>query len=241
MRARLLLAALITGAGCGSGFATQQGPRQWDSERARMVNEQLKARDITDARVIDAMLKVPRHLFVPEPQRSQAYGDFPLPIGHDQTISQPYIVAFMTQGLKVEPGHRVLEIGTGSGYQAAILGLLAREVYTIEIVQPLAERARATLAEQGHRNVHVRHGNGYLGWPEHAPFDRVMVTAAPDEVPPALVDQLKVGGLMAIPVGTVSQELRILRRTATGLETLATLPVRFVPMTGKPGRVPAMQ
>jgi protein-L-isoaspartate(D-aspartate) O-methyltransferase len=207
-----------------------------------MVNEQLRARDITDARVLDAMLKVPRHLFVPEPQRSQAYGDYPLPIGHDQTISQPYIVAFMSQGLKVEPGHRVLEIGTGSGYQAAILGLLAKEVYTIEIVQPLADRARATLAEQGHRNVHVRHGNGYLGWPEHAPFDRIMVTAAPAEVPPALVEQLKIGGLMAIPVGTVSQELRILRRTATGLETLATLPVRFVPMTGKPGaRVPALQ
>ena len=206
-----------------------------------MVNEQLRSRDITDARVLDAMLKVPRHLFVPEPQRSQAYGDFPLPIGHDQTISQPYIVAFMTQGLRVEPGHRVLEIGTGSGYQAAILGLLAKEVYTIEIVQPLAERARTTLAEQGHRNVHVRYGNGYLGWPEHAPFDRIMVTAAPDEVPPVLVEQLKIGGLMAIPVGTVSQELRILRRTAIGLETLATLPVRFVPMTGKPGRVPAMQ
>ena len=200
-----------------------------------MVNEQLKARDIRDERVLNAMLEVPRHQFVPEALRSRAYADSPLPIGHDQTISQPYIVAFMTQGLKVEPGDRVLEIGTGSGYQAAILGLLAKEVYTIEIVQPLAERARATLAEQAHRNVHVRHGNGYLGWPEQAPFDRIMVTAAPDEIPPALIKQLKVGGLMAIPVGTTSQELRILRRTREGLETLDTLPVRFVPMTGKPG------
>jgi protein-L-isoaspartate(D-aspartate) O-methyltransferase len=200
-----------------------------------MVNEQLKARDIRDQSVLDAMLKVPRHLFVPEGRRGQAYYDSPLPIGHDQTISQPYIVAFMTQALKIEPGNRILEIGTGSGYQAAILGVLAKDVYTIEIVQPLAERARATLAEQGYRNVHVRHGNGYLGWPEHAPFDRIMVTAAPDEVPPALVEQLKVGGLMAIPVGTTSQELRILRRTSTGVQILETLPVRFVPMTGKPG------
>jgi protein-L-isoaspartate(D-aspartate) O-methyltransferase len=182
---------------------------------------------------------VPRHVFVPEPQRAQAYADHPLPIGHDQTISQPYIVAFMTQGLKVEPHHRVLEIGTGSGYQAAVLGLLAKDVYTIEIIEPLATRATATLAAQGHTNVHVRHGNGYLGWPELAPFDRIMVTAAPDEVPPALVEQLRVGGLMAIPVGTFNQELRIMRRTATGLETLETLPVRFVPMTGKPKPVPA--
>ena len=236
----LLASAALVIAACSSTGAEQPNSA-WESERIAMVNEQLRARDITDARVLDAMLRVPRHLFVPEAQRSQAYGDFPLPIGHEQTISQPYIVAFMSQGLKVEPGHRVLEIGTGSGYQAAILGVLAKEVYTIEIVPPLAERARATLAEQGHRNVQVRHGNGYLGWPERAPFDRIMVTAAPDEVPPALVEQLAIGGLMAIPVGTVSQELRILRRTATGLETLATLPVRFVPMTGKPKRVPALQ
>jgi len=228
-------AALVIGTmACASSSAELQSSAL-DTARARMVNEQLKARDIRDERVLDAMLKVPRHLFVPAALRGQAYADSPLPIGHDQTISQPYIVAFMTQGLKIEPGNRVLEIGTGSGYQAAILGVLAREVYTIEIVPPLAERARETLAEQGYRNVHVRHGNGYLGWPEHAPFDRIMVTAAPDEVPPSLVEQLKPGGLMAIPVGTVSQELRILRRTATGVETLETLPVRFVPMTGKPG------
>jgi protein-L-isoaspartate(D-aspartate) O-methyltransferase len=236
MKTALLFATLIMGA-CGPGFAQPQGNRE--GERARMVNDQLRARDITDQRVLDAMSKVPRHLFVPEPQRAQAYADHPLPIGHDQTISQPYIVAFMTQGLKVEPHHRVLEIGTGSGYQAAVLGLLAKDVYTIEIIEPLATRATATLAAQGHTNVHVRHGNGYLGWPEYAPYDRIMVTAAPDEVPPALVEQLRTGGLMAIPVGTFNQELRIMRRTATGLETLETLPVRFVPMTGKPKPVPA--
>jgi protein-L-isoaspartate(D-aspartate) O-methyltransferase len=200
-----------------------------------MVDQQLRSRGITDPRVLDAMTRVPRHLFVPEAQRAGAYGDYPLPIGYDQTISQPYIVGFMTEALDVQREHRVLEIGTGSGYQAAILGELAREVYTIEIVAPLAERARQTLAELGYRNITVRTGNGYAGWPERAPFDRIMVTAAPDEVPPALVEQLKPDGLMAIPVGRIDQELRILRRTAEGLQTLKTLPVRFVPMTGKPG------
>ena len=202
--------------------------------RRRMVDEQLKARDVRNPRVVAAMLDVPRHLFVPERLRAEAYEDGPLPIGHSQTISQPYIVGFMSQALEVGPDHRVLEVGTGSGYQAAILSRLAREVYTIEIVAPLADRARDTLNALGYANVRVRTGNGYLGWAEHAPYDRIMVTAAPDEVPPALVAQLKVGGLMAIPVGTVSQELRILRRTATGTETLTTLPVRFVPMTNKP-------
>ena len=191
-------------------------------------------RDIRSARVLDVMGRVPRHLFVPETQRGDAYADHPLPIGYDQTISQPYIVAFMTQALDVRTTDRILEIGTGSGYQAAVLGELGGQVYTIEIVAPLAERARGLLASLAYRNVHVRAGNGYLGWPEEAPFDRIMVTAAPDDVPPALVAQLKEGGLMAIPVGTVVQELRILRKTAKGMETLDTLPVRFVPMTGKP-------
>ena len=200
-----------------------------------MVDEQLRARGIRDPRVLDAMTRVPRHAFVPAAGRDEAYGDHPLPIGHGQTISQPYIVAFMSEALRLEPTHRVLEIGTGSGYQAAVLGELAGEVYTIEIIPELAENARKTLIENGYANVTVRTGNGYLGWPEHAPYDRIMVTAAPDAVPPALVEQLKVGGLMAIPVGTGIQELRILRRTATGLETIDTLPVRFVPMTGKPG------
>ena len=226
---------LAAGLACHAGeVQPQRADRDWSADRSRMVDEQLRARDIRSARVLEAMLKVPRHRFVPEAQREDAYVDSPLPIGHGQTISQPYIVAFMTQALSVEPSHRILEIGTGSGYQAAVLGELAQDVYTIEIVQALADRSRATLADLGYRNVHVRTGNGYLGWPEHAPYDRIMVTAAPDEVPPALLQQLKVGGLMAIPVGTGTQELRILRRTKDGTETLDTLPVRFVPMTNKP-------
>jgi protein-L-isoaspartate(D-aspartate) O-methyltransferase len=228
-------ALILVVAACGPGAAgLQRDAADWEADRRRMVNEQLRARDISSPRVLDAMLAVPRHLFVPEAVRDQSYGDYPLPLELQQTISQPYIVAFMTQALELERGHRVLEIGTGSGYQAAVLAELAGQVYTIEILAPLADRARRTLADLGYRNVTVRTGNGYLGWPEHAPYDRIMVTAAPDEVPAALVDQLRVGGLMAIPVGRGEQVLRILRRTATGTETLRTLPVRFVPMTGKP-------
>ena len=189
------IAAMLVAVGLACGAAGTSSQRDWDAERRRMVAEQLSARDITKPRVLDAMLTVPRHLFVPEPQRAEAYGDSPLPIGHDQTISQPYIVAFMTQALDIAPEHRVLEIGTGSGYQAAVLGALAKDVYTIEIVPPLAERARETLSALGYRNIQVRTGNGYLGWPEHAPYDRIMVTAAPDEVPAALLQQLKIGGL----------------------------------------------
>ena len=222
-------------AGCDGAVAERWSPAaQWSAARMQMVDQQIAGRDIKDARVLDAMRRVPRHEFVPEPLRGSAYEDSPLPIGHDQTISQPYIVAYMTEALELAASHRVLEIGTGSGYQAAVLGELVNEVYTIEIVAPLADRARQTLAALGYKNVHVRTGNGYLGWPEHAPFDRVMVTAAPDAVPPALVEQLKIGGLMAIPVGVGNQELRILRRTGDGMEVLRTLPVRFVPMTGKP-------
>ncbi|HXW08528.1 MAG TPA: protein-L-isoaspartate(D-aspartate) O-methyltransferase [Vicinamibacterales bacterium] len=231
MRLLQMWAAAFTAVACAAADRATPGQvTDWEAERARMVAGQLKARDITDSRVLEAMSRVPRHLFVPESSRSMAYGDYPLPIGHDQTISQPYIVAFMTQALKLEPGHRVLEIGTGSGYQAAVLAELAREVYTIEILAPLAETARTTLAGLGYSNVHVRTGDGYQGWPEHAPYDRVMVTAAPEQVPQALVDQLREGGLMAVPVGRYDQELRILRKTPTGVETIDTLPVRFVPM-----------
>jgi protein-L-isoaspartate(D-aspartate) O-methyltransferase len=238
-RPRFAAALVLAFVACGPGAAgVQREARDWEADRRRMVNEQLRARDITSPRVLEAMLDVPRHLFVPEAVRDRSYGDYPLPLDLDQTISQPYIVAFMTQGLEVESSHRVLEIGTGSGYQAAVLAELAGQVYTIEILAPLADRARRTLADLGYRNVNVRAGNGYLGWPEHAPYDRIMVTAAPDEVPPALVEQLKVGGLMAIPVGRGTQELRILRRTANGMQTLRTLPVRFVPMTGKPSGRP---
>jgi protein-L-isoaspartate(D-aspartate) O-methyltransferase len=225
------MTGLFTLAACGmSGSQPPQSAPDWDAQRIRMVDAQLRARDIRDPRVLDAMREVPRHQFVPESERADAYGDFPLPIGYAQTISQPYIVGFMTQALQVGSEHKVLEIGTGSGYQAAILGRLAREVYTIEIVEPLAGRSRALLQQLGFKNVHVRTGNGYLGWPEQAPFDRIMVTAAPPEVPAALIAQLKIGGRMAIPVGTTSQQLRILRRTDEGMDTIDTLPVRFVPM-----------
>jgi protein-L-isoaspartate(D-aspartate) O-methyltransferase len=231
----LSAALLIAVMACGStGAELQRDAHDWGAERRRMVDDQLKARDIHDVRVLNAMLKVPRHLFIPEQQRPHAYSDAPLPIDYGQTISQPYIVAFMTQALEVQPGHRVLEIGTGSGYQAAVLAELTNDVYTIEILPPLADRARETLRTLGYQRIQVRTGNGYLGWPERAPYDRIIVTAAPDEVPPALVQQLKIGGLMAIPVGTLIQELRILRRTPSGLETIRRLPVRFVPMTGKP-------
>jgi protein-L-isoaspartate(D-aspartate) O-methyltransferase len=227
-----LVAASLASTMCSAPSADTQ--QDWETARKRMVAEQLRSRDVKDPRVLAAIEKVPRHLLVPENVRSQAYEDHPLPIGHGQTISQPYIVGFMTQALQVEPEHRVLEIGTGSGYQAAVLGELAREVYTIEIVEPLAQSAKQSLESLGYTNVHVRAGNGYEGWPEKAPFDRIIVTAAPDDVPPALVEQLKVGGIMAIPVGSgLMQELRILKKTDGGLETLDTLPVRFVPMTGK--------
>ena len=165
-----------------SRMATQRRDPDWASARAAMVRDQLRGRDIVNPRVLDAMSRVPRHLFVPDAVRADAYGDFPLPIGDGQTISQPYIVGFMSQALEVEPHHRVLEIGTGSGYQAAILAELAKEVYTIEIVAALSDRARKTIEELGYKNVHIKTGNGYLGWPEHAPYDRVMVTAAPDAV-----------------------------------------------------------
>ena len=226
----LLLCAILLSA----AVAWRYSQLDWEAERIRMVDQQLRARDIHSARVLDAILKVPRHLFIPEAERAQAYQDHPVSIGYGQTISQPYIVAFMTQALDIEPNHRLLEIGTGSGYQAAVLSILAKEVFTIEIVAPLAERARKVLANLGYRNIQVRIGNGYLGWPEHAPYDRIMVTAAAKEVPPALVEQLKIDGLMAIPVGTSSQELRILRRTPTGVEIISSIPVLFVPMTGKP-------
>jgi len=231
LAAMLGLAALACTAAGPDG---QSASRDWAIERQRMVDQQLRARDIRNAQVLDAMLRVPRHLFIPESNRGEAYYDAPVPIGYGQTISQPYIVAFMTQALEIQPGDRVLEIGTGCGYQAAVLATLAKHVYSIEIIAALAERARGTLSALGYRNVEVRTGNGYLGWPEHAPFDRIIVTAAPEAVPEALVQQLRIGGLMAVPVGTVMQELRILRRTERGMDTLQTLPVRFVPMTNKP-------
>ena len=177
----------------GAQNATIAGD-SFSAERGAMVEQQIRGRDIKAPSVLQAMRKVPRHRFVPASVRHLAYADHPLPIGSEQTISQPYIVAYMTEAAEVSPTDKVLEIGTGSGYQAAVLGEIAREVYTIEIIPDLAEGARRILAELGYGNVHVKAGNGYLGWPEHAPFDAILVTAAPEEVPQALVDQLAVGG-----------------------------------------------
>lgn len=207
---------------------------EYERARQRMVEDQIRARDVRSKSVLEAMRKVPRHRFVPAEIERRAYEDNPLPIGYGQTISQPYIVAYMTEAAEVSKDDKVLEIGTGSGYQAAILGELAREVYTIEIIPELAERARRTLEAAGCRNVHARAGNGYLGWPEHAPFDAIVVTAAPDEVPQALVDQLAVGGRMVIPVGRGNQDMLIISKTKDGVVTRKTIPVRFVPMTGSP-------
>ena len=199
-----------------------------------MVDQQIRAQGVTDPDVLAAMGRVPRHLFVPKDVEPFAYEDRPLPIGLGQTISQPFIVGYMTQALEVEPGHRVLEIGTGSGYQAAILSGLVRDVYSIEILPALAERAQGTLTALALKNVHVRTGNGYLGWPEEAPFDRIIVTAAPPEIPQALVDQLAVGGRMIVPVGSIVQSLTIINKTKTGVSVRETIPVRFVPMVEKP-------
>jgi protein-L-isoaspartate(D-aspartate) O-methyltransferase len=199
-----------------------------------MVAEQIQARGIRDERVLEAMRRVPRHRFVPPEQENLAYEDHPLSIGDGQTISQPYIVAYMTEALELTPRHKVLEVGTGSGYQAAVLAACAGEVYTIEIVARLADRATRTLQGLGFANVHVKHGDGYAGWPEHAPFDAIMVTAAPDHVPEPLVRQLAIGGRMIIPVGTGDQELRLVRKTETGVVERSTIPVRFVPLTRIP-------
>ncbi|HEX9009856.1 MAG TPA: protein-L-isoaspartate(D-aspartate) O-methyltransferase [Holophagaceae bacterium] len=200
--------------------------------RTNMVRDQLAARGIRDARILGAMGRTPRHAFVSPEQASLAYEDTPLPIGYGQTISQPFIVALMTLAVDPRPGDRVLEVGTGSGYQAAVLSGLVAEVYSVEIVAPLARRAEAALRRQGCANVHVRAGDGYGGWPEAAPFDAILVTCAPDHVPQPLVDQLKVGGRMVIPVGPAggAQELILLRKSARGLERVEVLPVRFVPL-----------
>jgi protein-L-isoaspartate(D-aspartate) O-methyltransferase len=203
------------------------------AQRKTMVEEQLAApgRDIRNRRVLDAMAAVPRHEFVPKALSKFAYSDDPLPIGYGQTISQPFIVAFMTEQLDPKPTDRVLEIGTGSGYQAAVVSRLVAEVYTIEIVEPLAKRAEADLKRLGYNNVKVLAGDGYHGWPEHAPFDAIIVTCAPDHIPQPLVGQLREGGRMIIPVGpSDNQQLYLLQKLGTKVEQQAILPVRFVPM-----------
>ena len=205
--------------------------------RESMVREQILARGVSDRDVLAALRSVPRHRFVPPSMVPQAYNDHPLPIGNRQTISQPYIVAFMSELLDVEKGHKVLEIGTGCGYQAAVLSVLAGEVYSIEIVEELGVQARERLRTLGYDNVEVRIGNGYAGWPEQAPFDRIILTAAPNELPRTLVDQLKSGGKLVAPVGPVygNQELVVVTKDAQGkVRRESVLPVRFVPMVQAP-------
>jgi protein-L-isoaspartate(D-aspartate) O-methyltransferase len=226
-----LVLAAVAASGCGQK-STQAS--DFAAERQQMVQQQLMARGIHEERVLAAMAKVPREEFVPPNERAAAYTDHPLPIGYDQTISQPYIVAFMTEQLRPKRSDRVLEIGTGSGYQAAILAELVAEVYTIELAEPLARNAEATLARLGYKNVHVKAGDGYKGWPENAPFDAIIVTCAPERVPQPLTDQLKDGGRMIIPVGNrFAQELYLLEKKNGQLKESAVLPVRFVPMAGE--------
>src|SRR6266571_908974 len=216
----------------GSTLLASASAQDFVVARQHMVEIQIKGRGITDSRVTEVMSSVPRHEFVPENYRAHAYEDHPLPIGYGQTISQPYIVAFMTEQLRPQPTDRVLEIGTGSGYQAAVLSKLVAEVYTIEIVKPLAQRAEMDLRRLNYSNVKVKAGDGYKGWPEHAPFDAIIVTAAPDHVPQPLIDQLKEGGRMIIPVGgREMQQLYLLEKHAGKLTQRAVLSVNFVPLT----------
>lgn len=200
------------------------------SNNQQMLNEQIIARGIKDRSVIEAMLKVPRREFVPDKSKQRAYADSPLPIGYGQTISQPYIVAFMSEAAMLNKNSKVLEIGTGSGYQSAILAELSKDVFTIEVIKSLGERTREAFKKLKYNNIHVRIANGYEGWPEESPFDVIIVTAAPKDIPAKLLKQLKLGGRMIIPVGESYQELLPITRTKDGLETEKLMPVRFVPM-----------
>lgn len=238
-----LMLILAVMAHCRSNNDAAQGWQQ-DSDplakqRYQMVQQQIAWRGIRDTLVLNAMRKVPRHLFVPDYLVPQAYIDSPLPIGEGQTISQPYIVAFMTEALKLQGTERVLEIGTGSGYQAAILAEIVKEVYTIEIVPTLGKRAEQLLQRMGYKNVRVIIGDGYRGLPAKSPFDAIIVTAAPDHIPQPLVDQLRAGGRLIIPVGNLEQELILIEKKADGSVTKkSVLPVRFVPMTGEAQQKP---
>jgi protein-L-isoaspartate(D-aspartate) O-methyltransferase len=220
----------------GSTGSTSTELDAYAEARAQMVREQIAGRGIADPRVISAMSRVPRHELVPESMRERAYEDRPLPIGNGQTISQPFVVAYMTEQLRLRGGERVLEVGTGSGYQAAVLAEIAGEVYTIEIVEPLGIRARDDLQRLGYKNVHVRIGDGYRGWPELAPFDAIIVTAAPERVPQPLIDQLAMGGRLVLPVGSFDQELLRIERRTDGIQQERLIDVRFVPMRGEAER-----
>jgi protein-L-isoaspartate(D-aspartate) O-methyltransferase len=225
-----LVFAVFMFSGCRADSA---GETDFAAERARMIRTQIKARGISDKRVLAAFDKVERHLFVDSSLHPEAYDDHPLPIGERQTISQPYIVALMTDVLELEQDDKVLEIGTGSGYQAAILGELVDSVFTIEIVEPLGEMAKKRLKELGYENISVLIGDGYRGWPEHAPFDAIIVTCAPENIPQPLIEQLADGGRMVIPVGIYLQELVLVRKKGQEIYMRDIAPVRFVPMTGE--------
>jgi len=228
----LCLLLVVHATSCRGGMEAQE---QYLRARERMVEDQLRGRNIKSGQVLSAMLRLERHRFVPEQYRKDAYYDGPLPIGYEQTISQPYIVALMTEILDVRPGMRVLEIGTGSGYQAAVLAEIGAQVFSIEIVPELCDRARGILIQDlQYKNVELRCGDGYVGWPEEAPFDRIMLTAAPAKIPQPLLDQLKIGGIMISPVGTTFQQLMVYRKKQDHKVFVErSIPVRFVPMTGR--------
>jgi len=229
----LILPMVLTECTNGTRASGSNSRKDFKAMREKMVENQIRARGVKDPRVLAALLKVERHRFVPEKYLDSAYSDQPLPIGEGQTISQPYIVGLMTELLALNGNEKVLEIGTGSGYQAAILAELAKEVYTIEIIESLASTAKKRLSELGYQNITVKAGDGYLGWPEAAPFDAIIVTAAPDHLPKPLIEQLKEGGRMVVPVGTYTQELKKIVKRSGKMETIDVIPVLFVPMTGE--------
>ncbi len=231
---RVLIILLCLFYSCGQQKSiNQRSEKMYEKMRLSMVEDQIERRGVKDDRVLHAMREVPRHEFVPNHLKKYAYADEPLPIGEDQTISQPYIVAYMTEYLRLGEEDIVLEIGTGSGYQAAVLAEIVDTVYTIEIVDVLAKRAEKTLKRLGYENVLVKRGDGYAGWPEHAPYDAIIITAAPTKIPQPLLNQLKIGGFMILPLGDYSQELVLIEKNIKGFEQKTLLPVRFVPMTGE--------
>jgi len=219
--------------GPGGGEEPRRSEDPYRAQRLAMVADQIESRGVSDSRVLEAMRRVPRHLYVPARLRGEAYRDGPLSIGHRQTISQPYIVALMTELTRPRPEMKVLEVGTGSGYQAAVLAEIVESVFTIEIVPELGKQAAELLGGQGYSNIHTRVGDGFDGWPEEAPFGAIVVTAAPDQIPRPLLEQLAVGGRLVIPVGRHAQDLVVVTRTTEGFERRSVTPVRFVPMTGK--------